>query len=29
MAFKADTNNGAVASAQSIDVAKVYIETDY
>lgn len=29
MAFKAETNNGAVASAHNIEVAKVYIETDY
>lgn len=29
MAFKAEINNGAVASACSIEVAKVYIETDY
>lgn len=29
MAFKAETNNGAVAAAQNIEVAKVYIETDY
>lgn len=29
MCFKAETNNGAVASAQNIEVAKVYIEKDY
>lgn len=29
MAFKADVRNGAVASAVTIDVAKVYIEADY
>jgi hypothetical protein len=29
MAFKAETNNGAVAAASNIEVAKVYIETDY
>lgn len=29
MAFRAECNNGAVASAQSIEVAKVYIESDY
>lgn len=29
MAFKAETNNGAVASATNLEVAKVYIETDY
>jgi hypothetical protein len=29
MAFKAECNNGAVSSATNIEVAKVYIETDY
>ena len=29
MAFKAEINNGAVASAANLDVAKIYIETDY
>ena len=29
MAFKAECNNGAVASAQNLEVAKVYIESDY
>ena len=29
MAFKAECNNGAVASAQNIELAKVYIESDY
>jgi len=29
MAFKAECNNGAVASAQNIEIAKVYIESDY
>lgn len=29
MAFKAECNNGAVASANNLEVAKVYIETDY
>lgn len=29
MAFHADVNNGAVASACNIEVARVYIETDY
>ena len=29
MAFKAECNNGAVAAATNIEVAKVYIETDY
>ena len=29
MAFKAEANNGAVASAINIEIAKVYIETDY
>ena len=29
LAFKAECNNGAVASAQNVEVAKVYIETDY
>jgi hypothetical protein len=29
MAFKADVRNGAVASADNIEVAKVYIETDF
>jgi hypothetical protein len=29
MAFKAETNNGAVASSTDIEVAKAYIETDY
>jgi hypothetical protein len=29
MAFKADVRNGAVASADNLEVAKVYIETDY
>lgn len=29
MAFKAEINNGAVASATNLEVAKVYIETDY
>lgn len=29
MAFKAETSNVAVASATNIEVAKVYIETDY
>jgi hypothetical protein len=29
MAFKCEVNNGAVAAANNIEVAKVYIETDY
>lgn len=29
MAFKAEVNNGAVAAADNLEVAKVYIETDY
>jgi hypothetical protein len=29
MAFKAEVNNGAVAAAANVEVAKVYIETDY
>ena len=29
MAFKAELNNGAVASAANLEVAKVYIESDY
>jgi hypothetical protein len=29
MAFKAEVNNGAVAAANNLEVAKVYIETDY
>jgi len=29
MAFKADVRNGAVAAADNLEVAKVYIETDY
>lgn len=29
MAFKAEVNNGAVAAAANLEVAKVYIETDY
>lgn len=29
MAYKAETNNGAVAAATNIEVAKTYIETDY
>jgi hypothetical protein len=29
MAFKAEVNNGAVASAANLEVAKVYIESDY
>lgn len=29
LAYKAETNNGAVASAQNIEVAKAYIESDY
>lgn len=29
MAFKAEGNNGAVASAMNIEVAKVYIESDF
>lgn len=29
MAFKAEINNGAVASAANLEVAKVYIESDY
>lgn len=29
MAFKAEVRNGAVAAADNIEVAKVYIETDY
>ena len=29
LAYKAECNNGAVASAQNVEVAKVYIETDY
>jgi hypothetical protein len=29
MAFKAECNNGAVSSATNIEIAKVYIETDY
>lgn len=29
MAFKAECNNGAVASATNLEIAKVYIETDY
>lgn len=29
MAFKAEINNGAVASAVNLEIAKVYIETDY
>ena len=29
MAFKGECNNGAVASAVNIEIAKVYIETDY
>lgn len=29
MAFKAESNNGAVASAINIEVARVYIESDY
>jgi hypothetical protein len=29
MAFKAECNNGAVSAAANLEVAKVYIETDY
>jgi len=29
MAFKAEVRNGAVAAADNVEVAKVYIETDY
>lgn len=29
MAFKAECNNGAVSAATNIEIAKVYIETDY
>jgi len=29
MAFKSEVNNGAVAAAANLEVAKVYIETDY
>lgn len=29
MAFKAEVNNGAVAAADNLEIAKVYIETDY
>lgn len=29
MAFKAEVRNGAIAAADALDVAKVYIETDY
>jgi hypothetical protein len=29
LAFKAETNNGAVASAVNLEIAKVYIESDY
>jgi hypothetical protein len=29
LAFKAEVNNGAVAAADNIEVAKVYIESDY
>ena len=29
MAFKAESNNGAVAASSVLDVGKVYIETDY
>lgn len=29
MAFKAECNNGAVASAVNLEIAKVYVETDY
>ena len=29
MAFKADVRNGAVASADNLEIAKVYIESDY
>lgn len=29
MAFKADVRNGAVAAADNLEVAKVYIETDF
>lgn len=29
LAFKAEVNNGAVASAANLEVAKVYIESDY
>jgi len=29
MAFKAEVRNGAVASADNLEIAKVYIETDY
>jgi Major tropism determinant N-terminal domain len=29
MAFKAECNNGAVAAATNLEIAKVYIETDY
>lgn len=29
LAFKAETNNGAVASAVSLEIAKLYIESDY
>jgi hypothetical protein len=29
LAFKAEINNGAVAAAANLEVAKVYIETDY
>lgn len=29
MAFKAEVNNGAVAAAANLEIAKVYIETDY
>lgn len=29
MAFKADVRNGAVAAADNLEIAKVYIETDY
>ena len=29
MAFKAEINNGAVSTATNLEVAKVYIESDY
>jgi hypothetical protein len=29
LAYKAECNNGAVAAALNLEVAKVYIESDY
>ena len=29
MAFKCEVNNGAVAAANNIEIAKLYIESDY